>query len=91
MAQESYEPSKFDKFWYKMEDILIPIFVPIFALIGDAAVIYTIYYFFSVGMPYAWLWTILLLGITVPILYIFNRGAIEFIKNGFRRKKKEEK
>ena len=91
MAQESYEPSKFDKFWYKMEDILIPIFVPIFALIGDAAVIYTIYYFSSVGMPYAWLWTILLLGITVPILYIFNRGAIEFIKNGFRRKKKEEK
>lgn len=83
---EFHEPTKWDKFWDKMESKLMPILVPLFTLICDAVVIYTVYYFFAVSMPYAWLWTVLLLAITVPILYFFNKGSIEFIKNWFKKK-----
>ena len=91
MAENKFhEPTerekKFDSIWSK----LVPFIVLIFSLIGDVAVLYTIYYFFSVGMPYAWLWTVLVLAITVPILYIFNKASIDFIKNGFRKNKKKE-
>lgn len=91
MAENKFhEPTEIEKKFDNFSDRLMPILVPILSLIGDVAVLYTIYYFFSVGMPYAWLWSVLVLAITVPILYIFNKASIDFIKNGFRKNKKKE-
>ena len=85
MSQEfNNTPTEFDKFWERLQDILIPILVPLFALIGDAVVIISIIYF--IIHSFAWYWIAVLILITGPILYIFNKGGFYFIKELFKKK-----
>lgn len=69
----------------KFGDKLTEILVPIFALIGDVSVIYTIIWFIMNGI--AWYWYIVLLGITFPVLFVFNKyGLVEIVKKWFKKK-----
>jgi hypothetical protein len=97
--------SKFwDKFWNVVEkmfeplgklfdklEFLTPYLAPIFALIADLIVAYSVY--FIIATPeISWLWVFPLLFITVPVLYFFNKGSIDCIKEVWLKKgKKNEK
>ena len=95
--------SKFwDKFWNVVEKMfeplgklfdklewLIPYVVPFFTLIADLVVIYSVY-FIIVTPEIPWLWIFPLLLITVPVLYFFNKGSIDCIKEVWLKKKNKK-
>ena len=101
MAKENEEKkSIWDKFWEIMEkigqpffwlfdklDFLIPYVVPFMVLIADFIVAYSAY-FIIVTPEIPWLWVLPLFFITLPILYFFNKGAIDCIKEVWLKKKK---
>lgn len=94
--------SKFwDKFWEKVEKLFDPIgrlfdkldgitpyVVPIFTLIADLVVAYSIY-FIIVTPEIPWLWVIPVVLVTFPVLYFFNKGSIDCIKEVWLKKKKK--
>ena len=69
----------------ELSDKIMPVFVPIIALVSDFVVAYSTY--FIIATPeIPWLWVFPLFLICIPVLFIFNRGAIEFIKGWFKKK-----
>lgn len=94
--------SKFwDKFWEKVEklfgpigrlfdklDGITPYVVPIFTLIADLVVAYSIY-FIIVTPEIPWLWVMPVMLVTFPVLYFFNKSSIDCIKEVWLKKKKK--
>ncbi len=69
------------KFTDKLKEILLAIFT----LLADAVVIYAIIWFAMNGI--AWYWYLLLIGVTGPVLYVFNKyGLFETVKKWFKGK-----
>lgn len=92
--------SKFwDNFWEKVEklfepigrlfdklDKITPYVLPFFTLIADLAVAYGIY-FIIITPQIPWLWVIPVALITLPVLYFFNKGSIDCIREVWFKKK----
>ena len=95
--------SKFwDKFWTVVEkmfeplgrlfdklDPYLPYFLPFFALVGDFITIYSVY-FMIVTPEIPWLWIFPTLMICVPVMFFFNRAAISFIKDWWKKRKEKK-
>ena len=67
---------------------IIPYVVPIFTLIADLVVAYSAY-FIIVTPEIPWLWVIPMFAITIPVLYFFNKGSIDCIKEVWLKKRKK--
>lgn len=87
MAQKikNEETSKSSKFWEKNEDKIMAILVPIFTIICDAIVVYSIIY--CIMMHFPWYWIALIILITFPVLYFFNKYGFDGLKKMFKKKK----
>ena len=69
----------------ELSDKVMPILVPIFSLVGDLVVAYSTYFILATP-EIPWLWIFPLFLICIPVLFIFNKGAVEFIKEWFKKK-----
>lgn len=84
--EHEYVPTKFDKLWDKITPYLVPILTLIFDLLPIYACVSVI---FDPLIP-AW-WCVPILLFSLPVLYYFNKGSIEMIRDEIKRLKEKKK